>query len=149
MTEFQDSIFFDRPDLDTWALARLDHNLLRAIQNSQLWMCEDMPDIPLTQEQMVSLVKGYTPDWDCRYAPYLLGGWFYITRSGYWVKKFKYKKGDDGYYHLIENYTTEKVKGQFLLMEILVNGYFSPKILDDRLRELFNDISMKDVVPGK
>ena len=44
---------------------------------------------------MVSLVKGYDPDFDSRFAPFLLGGWFYITRSGYWLKKFKYKKGDD------------------------------------------------------
>lgn len=136
----KDCIRFDRPDYDTWALARIDHKLLKEIQDSPLWEREDAPDIPLTQEQMVSLVKGYSPDWDCRYAPYLLGGWFYITRSGHWVKKFRYKQGDDGYYHLTDSYTSEKEKGRNLLMEILVEGYFAPRIMDDRLRELFSSI---------
>ena len=86
---------------------------------------------------MVSFVKGYTPDFDCRYAPYMLGGWFYITRSGYWLKKIKYTRQPDGYYHVTEHYTTEKEKGWNLLMEIIEHGYFEPGIFDDRLRELF------------
>lgn len=131
-------IFFSRNDADTWALARIDHGLLREIQDSPLWEREDIPDIPLTQEQMISLVKGYSPGWECRYAPYMLGGWFYITRSGGWLKKFRYKLGEDGYYHLTDNYTTEKEKGRNLLMEILIEGYFEPRIFDDRLRRLFD-----------
>ena len=113
MTKVMNSriIHFDRNDKDTWAMARLHHSLLLEIQNSPCWEKEDIPDIPLTEEQMVSLVKGYNPDWDSRYAPYYLGGWFYITRSGSWVKKFKYQKEDDGYYHIIEHYTTDVEKG--------------------------------------
>ena len=132
-----DSIFFNRNDQDTWAMARLHHSLLKEIQDSPLWEKEDVPDIPLTEEQMISFVKSYGPDFDCRYAPYMLGGWFYITRSGHWLKKFKYQKGCDGYYHVIEHYTVPKVKGENLLAQIIIHGYFMPRILDDRLRELF------------
>ena len=133
----EDSIFFDRNDKDTWALARLHHSLLKEIQDSPLWEREDVPDVPLTEEQMVAFVKGYGPDFECRYAPYMLGGWFYITRSGHWLKKFKYQKGNDGYYHVQEHYTVPKVKGDNLLAQIIIEGYFEPRILDDRLRELF------------
>lgn len=132
-----DSIYFDRNDQDTWALARLHHSLLKEIQDSPLWEREDVPDVPLTEEQMVAFVKGYGPDFECRYAPYMLGGWFYITRSGHWLKKFKYQKGNDGYYHVQEHYTVPKVKGDNLLAQIIIEGYFEPRILDDRLRELF------------
>lgn len=55
-------IFFRRNDADTWALARLHHSLLLQIQDSPLWEREDIPDIPLTEEQMVSFVRGYNPD---------------------------------------------------------------------------------------
>lgn len=135
------TIYFDRNDKDTWAMARLHHSLLQQIQDNPLWERKEIPDIPLTEEQMISLVKGYDPDWDSRYAPFLLGGWFYITRSGYWLKKFKYKKGDDGFYHITEHYTTEHTKGQNLLVQIIVEGYFQPPILDDRLRELFKSFT--------
>ena len=131
------SRYFDRNDKDTWAMARLHQSLLLQIQDNPLWEREEIPDIPLTEEQMVSLVKGYDPDWDSRFAPFLLGGWFYITRSGYWLKKFKYKKGDDGFYHITEHYTTEHTKGQNLLKQIIIEGYFQPRIIDDRIRDLF------------
>ena len=131
------TIYFNRNDKDTWALARLHHSLLKEIEDNPLWEREEIPDIPLTEEQMVSLVKGYDPDFDSRFAPFLLGGWFYITRSGCWLKKFKYKKGDDGFYHVTEHYTTDHTKGQNLLAQIIVEGYFQPPIFDDRLRNLF------------
>lgn len=131
------TIYFNHNDKDTWAMARLHHSLLQQIQDNPQWEREEIPDIPLTEEQMVSLVKGYDPDWDSRYAPFLLGGWFYITRSGYWLKKFKYKKGDDGFYHITEHYTTDHTKGQNLLIQIIIEGYFHPPILNDRLKELF------------
>lgn len=89
---------------------------------------------------MLSFVRGYAPDFDCRYAPFLLGGWFYITRSGYWLKKFRYKKRKDGFYHVTENYTTEKEKGRNLLMQVLCEGNFAPRIMDDKLRERIIEI---------
>ena len=138
MNNEQNTLFFSRPDRDTWAMARLHRSLLLEIQNSPLWEKEDIADIPLTEEQMMSLVKGYDPDFDCRYAPYMLGGWIYIARSGYWLKKFRYKKGKDGYYHIAEHYTTEKEKERNLLRELLGEGYFQPQIIDKRLKDLFH-----------
>lgn len=133
-------IFFNRPDNETWALAQLHCSLRHQIENSPLWQKEEVPDIPLSEEQMITFVKGYAPDFDCRYAPFLLGGWFYITRSGYWLKKFKYKLRKDGLYHITEHYTTEKEKGRNLLMEVIMEGYFQPRIFDERLRYYFNTI---------
>lgn len=130
-------IYFNRPDLETWALARMNHSLMLQIQDSPFWEKELITDIPLTEEQMIAFVIGYAPDWNCRYAPFMLGGWFYITRSGYWGKKIRYKKGTDDLYHVIEHYTTEKEKEHNLLMEVIIDGYFSPRIYNERLRALF------------
>ena len=132
----ENDIFFNRPDRETWMLARFNQSVLLSIQDSPLWQKEDVYDIPLTEEQMFTLVRGYNPDFECRYAPYDLGGWFYITRSGYWLKKFKYEEGPDGFYHVTEHYTTEKEKGNNLLMQIIVEWYFHPRILDDRILNL-------------
>lgn len=143
--EIEKDIYFDRNDADTWALARFHHSLLKEIQDSPLWQPEEVPDVPLTEEQMLAFVKGYDPDFDCRYAPFLLGGWFYITRSGHWLKKFKYTKGADGFYHVSDHNTTEKAKGWNLLMQIIVEGHFHPRIFDDRLRKLFDKIHRSQV----
>lgn len=134
-------IYFNRPDNDTWVMARLHCSLRHQIQDSPLWQPEEIPDIPLTEEQMLSFVRGYAPDFDCRYAPFLLGGWFYITRSGYWLKKFRYKKRKDGFYHVTDTFTTEKEKGRNLLKDIIIEGYFHPRIFDERLDRLFMENS--------
>lgn len=135
------SIYFNRNDKDTWALARLRRSLLLEIQDSPLWEKEDIPDIPLTERHMIALVKGYDPGWECRYTIFMLGGWFYITRSGHWLKKLKYQLGNDGFYHVIDHYTTEHSKGQNLLMQIIYEGHFEPRIFDDRIQKLFIEIS--------
>ena len=127
-------LYFGRNDKDIWAMARLHHSLLLKIQNSPLWEKEVIPDIPLSEEQMVTFVKSYASGWDYRYTPYLLGGWFYITRSGWWLKKFRYQKSADGYYHITEHYTTLKEKGHNLLAQVLIEGRFEESIIDDRLR---------------
>lgn len=143
-------ICFKRNDYDTWIMARIHHSLLSQIQDSPLWERETIPDIPLTDEQMATFTKGYSPDWDCRYAPYLLGGWYYITRSGHWVKKFKYKKGGDGLYHVTEHYTTGHEKGRNLLMQVIFEGYFQPKISNDKkLVDYLNSISTDKSLIGK
>ena len=136
------NIYFARPDIDTWALARIHHSLLLQIQDSPLWEKEKVPDIPLTEGQMVSFVKGYCPDWECRYVPYLLGGWFYITRSGWWLKKLKYQKGTDGFYHVIDHYTTEHEKGRNLLATVLLEGYFGDSFRDERLLSILKTIDI-------
>ena len=46
-------LYFDRNDKDTWAMARLHHSLLKQIENSPVWEKEEVPDIPLSEEQMV------------------------------------------------------------------------------------------------
>ena len=130
------NILFDRPDVDTWALARVNHKLLKEIEYSKAWQKEAIPDFPLDEQQMMAMAKGYTPGWECRYAPYLLGGWIYLTRSGHWLKKIKYEKGSDGYYHIVDSYTTEHEKGRNLLVQVILEGYFSPSIVDERVRRL-------------
>lgn len=132
-----DSIIIEGNDHENSLLAGIDKDLLHKIQDSELWESERFNDIPLTKEQMISFIHGYAPDFDCRYAPYLINGWFYIARSNHWVKKFKYKIKADGLYHVVSMYTTDKEKGRDLLAEIICSGYFRPAILDDRLRELF------------
>ena len=57
-----------------------------------------------------------------------MNGYFYISRSGFWVKKFKYVKQEDGLWHMTEHYTTEKEKGRDLLEELFWQGYFEPRI---------------------
>lgn len=146
----ENDIFFERSDYDTWAMARIHHKLLLQIQDSSLWEAERIPDIPLTEEQMIAFVKGYTPDWDCRFAPYMLGGWFYITRSGFWLKKFKYERGNDGLYHVTEHYTTPHDKGRNLLMQVIFEGYFQPRISSDKkLVDYLNRISTDQSIVGK
>lgn len=131
-----DCINIPGTDYETALLANIDSKLANQIEKSELWERERFKDIPLTKEQMISFIQGYAPDFDCRYAPYLINGWFYIARSNCWLKKFKYMPGDDGLFHLVSMYTTEKEKGRNLLEEIICSGYFSPAIFDHRLREL-------------
>lgn len=59
-----------------------------------------------------------------------MNGYFYISRSGVWVKKFKYVKHSDGLWHITESYTTDIEKGRDVLAEIFVYGYFEPRIWD-------------------
>ena len=142
--DIEHDLYFARNDKDTWAMARLHHSLLWQIQNSPLWEKEDVPDIPLSAAQMVIFTKGYDPSWEARYAPYLLGGWYYITRSGWWVKKLKYEKWADGFYHVTEHYTSPKGKDHNVLAQVLIEGHFEPSIIDDRLRSILSTI---DILP--
>ena len=94
------------------------------------WYPELTPDIPLDDRQYEIFCKGYYPDWDCRYAPIKVGDWHYFVRSGYWLKKYRYEKKDDGLYHLVESYTSRKEMGRNLLMECFAHGYYRPEVLD-------------------
>ena len=51
------TIYFDRNDKDTWAMARLHHSLLKEIEDNPLWEREEIPDIPLTDEQVERLLE--------------------------------------------------------------------------------------------
>lgn len=92
------------------------------------WELEKIPDLPLSEEEYKTFLIGYAPDWDCRYTPIQFNDWIYITRSGFWVKKFKYEKQNDGQYHVSIHFTTEKERGRNLLIEILSQGYFQPSL---------------------
>lgn len=95
-----------------------------------LWEPEECPDFPLSDEEYQTFLQGYSPDWDCRYAPFLFQEWLYITRSGFWLKKFKYQKKEDGFYHLSQHQTSDKERGRNLLFEILCHGYFRPSLFE-------------------
>ncbi len=60
--DFLCDIYVPEYNADTWTLARLHHSLLLQIQDSPLWKKEDIPDIPLDEQQMSSFVCGYSPD---------------------------------------------------------------------------------------
>lgn len=94
----------------------------------ETWKQEDVPEVVLTEKQYETFVQGYVPDWECRYAPFLYKGWIYITRSGFWLKKFRFEKRGDGLFHLSEHQTTDKEAGRNLLQEILIEGYFEPSL---------------------
>ncbi|MEG1644069.1 MAG: hypothetical protein RR293_08005, partial [Bacteroidales bacterium] len=112
-------------------LTLLREDIKYAIENSPEWEREETIGEPLNNWQYKSFLQGYTPSWDFRYAPRNMGIWHYITRSGHFVKKFRYELKDDGLYHVIEHYTSDKEKGRDLLLEMLHEGYFNPPIWGD------------------
>ena len=98
--------------------------------NLEDWKPEIVPELVITDEQYRTFVQGYAPDWECRYSPCHYKNWLYITRSGFWLKKFRFEKQNDGLFHLTEHYTTEKEAGRNLLCEVLVEGYFQPSLIE-------------------
>lgn len=94
-----------------------------------VWEWEQHRDIPMTPDQYRTFCRGYCADWECQYEPISLGdGWHYIYRSGHLLKKFRYQMERDGYFHLVEHFTIDGIKGNDLLFEILVDGYFEPTL---------------------
>ena len=92
------------------------------------WQSEPIPGLTLTDEQYQTFLRGFAPDWECRYAPFYYEGWIYIVRSGFWLKKLRFDKERDGLYHLVEHYTTRAEAGRNLLGEVLIEGYFQPSL---------------------
>jgi len=117
-------------------LTMLREDLKYCLEYSPEWLDEPMEDIPLNEEQYQSLKVGFAPDWDFRYEPRYMNGWHYISRSGFWVKKFRYELGQDGLYHLTKNYTSIKEGGRNLLVESFMHGYYRPPIWthEDKIR---------------
>lgn len=73
------------------------------------WIPREHIDIPLTKEQFGALCDGFDPGWEARYSTMALGGgWFYVYRSGFLLEKFRYEKGDDGLFHLVEFFYKKK-----------------------------------------
>ena len=74
------------------------------------WIQREHVDVPLNKELFTALCNGCDPGWEARYATIALGGgWFYTYRSGFLLEKFRYEKGNDGLYHLVEFF--HKTKG--------------------------------------
>lgn len=110
------------------------------------WTEDKIEDMPMKEEQYQIFLKGFCPDWDFRYAPFQYQGWYYITRSGCWVKKFRYEKQRDGLYHLMEHYASERgfLGSEYnILLDMFIYGYFEPRLRDvieknPNFRYLFN-----------
>lgn len=130
------SICFPISHPDIYDKAGIDSPLKNYIQDSPLWFKEEVPDYSLTEEQMQVFAQCYRPTWECRFAPYFMNGWYYIVRSGHWLKKFRYVLESDGLYHVREHYTTPFERGENLLEHILIDGNFKKPIWDDRLRAI-------------
>lgn len=85
-------------------------------------------DYPLTEEEYHTFLRGYAPDWDSRFAPFYYNGWLYITRSGWWLKKFRYIKQLDGLYRLTDHFTAERESDTNLVDIVFRDGYFRPSL---------------------
>ncbi len=82
---------------------------MRLVNFQEKWIPMKHPDVPLTKEQYTALCNGCDPGWEARYATIALGGgWFYTYRSGWLLEKFRYEKGNDGLYHLVEFFHKSK-----------------------------------------
>lgn len=93
------------------------------------WQKKPFADVPLTDEQMDIFKRSYSPDWECRYYPIKFADYHYLIRSGFWVCKFLYSKGDDGLYHISEFYSNpDKNEGFTRMFEIFRDGYFNPPL---------------------
>ena len=93
------------------------------------WQKKPFADVPLTDEQMDIFNRSYSPDWECRYYPIKFADYHYLIRSGFWVCKFLYSKGDDGLYHISEFYSNpDKNEGFTRMFEIFRDGYFNPPL---------------------
>lgn len=57
--------------------------MIRDIGNWNCWEAMRIEDKPLEPWELEVFKKGYDPDWECRWAPYQVGGWFYLVRSGF------------------------------------------------------------------
>lgn len=113
---------------------------MHLINFQEKWIQMEHPDVPLTKEQYAALCNGCNPHWDARYATIALGGgWFYTYRSGWLLEKFRYKKGDDGQYHLVEFFHKSKgyddisiqsVELSYFVCHAMYEGDYEPSLRD-------------------
>ena len=76
---------------------------MKILNFQEKWIPMEHVDVPLTKEQYTSLCNGFNAGWEKRYSTMALGGgWFYTYRSGWLLEKFRYEKGDDNLFHLVE-----------------------------------------------
>jgi len=98
----------------------------RTVWCEEQWIKTKLDDKKLDEESYRSFLKSYGPDWDMRFGVYYEDGWHYIYRSNFLVKKFKFQKQDDGQYHLIESYSTQREIDFDMIEDVLWHGYFKP-----------------------
>ena len=115
---------------------------MRLVNFQEKWIPMEHPDVPLTKEQYTALCNGCDPGWEARYATIALGGgWFYTYRSGFLLEKFRYEKGDDGLYHLVEFLYKDKGESNlsYFVCYAMYEGNYEPS-----LRELAVEIMKKE-----
>lgn len=66
--------------MDLCIEARTKEEIAKVAKN-RVWFKRETVDCPLTDEQYEIFKKGYAPDWDCRFAPVFMDGWFYFSSS--------------------------------------------------------------------
>ena len=88
------------------------------------WHAYNAGDIPLTEEELAILRKSYAPDWDCRFTIHAYKQSIYIIRSGIWVAKLIYRKGEDGLYHIKECYSNRDRLCDLVIHDVMTCGYF-------------------------
>lgn len=102
----------------------LGKNDCTTIWGEEKWLRTKLDDKKLDEASYLSFLKSFAPDYDSRYGVYYEDGWHYIYRTYHLLKKFKFQKMTDGFYHITESYTTEKGSFDDLIEEVLVHGYF-------------------------
>jgi hypothetical protein len=120
------------------------------VERNKNWVKIPFADYPLTEEEMEIFMEGYDPDWECRYAPCHINGWYYIVRSGTFVRKFKYHKQRDGRYHIIEMYGAEPELERDIFYYVMRSGYFKRSIdnprKSDEYFENWKDVSRESIM---
>ena len=96
----------------------------RTVWGEVKWIKTKLDDKTLDEESYRSFLKSYGPDWDMRFGVYYEDGWNYIYRSNFLLKKFKFQKQEDGQYHLIESYSTQREVEYDMIEDVLWHGYF-------------------------
>ncbi len=104
----------------------------RTVWGGEQWIKTKLDDKTLDEKSYRSFLKSYGPDWDMRFGVYYEDGWHYIYRSNFLVKKFKFQIQNDGLYHLIESYSTQREVEYDIIEDVLWHGYFKqPYIYKD------------------
>ena len=83
------------------------------------WHTYNMNDIPLKEDEIAILRKGYEPDWDHRFTIHAYKQNIYIIRSGVWIGKIIYRKGDDGLYHIAECYSNRGLLNGYIINDVM------------------------------
>lgn len=101
-----------------------------------IWIKNNINDLPLTEWQHQIVKKGSFPNMDFKFFTYYYNNWFYIMRSGRWIEKYSYVKGEDGLYHIGEHFNTYSNQEKSLVRRIIEGEEFEEKIWDDNMKPI-------------